>query len=84
MQGFRVKILAWFRVAILCQMLVIILGIINYKFGANYMYLAEKPIVENPMIIGEWPWYIFGFELIGAIHILFFYFGYRRMRPVPY
>mgnify|MGYP001261602611 FL=1 len=83
-QGFRIKILAWLRVAILCQILVIFLAIVNYVVGANYMYLSEKPLVNNPMIIGEWPWYILGFELIGVIHILVFYFGYRRMKPLPY
>ena len=36
------------------------------------MYLAEKPLVNNPMVVGEWPWYILGFEILGLVHILIF------------
>jgi uncharacterized membrane protein YwaF len=64
--------------------LILFIGTANYLIGSNYMYLAERPLVNNPMIIGDWPWYILGFEFIGIVHILIFYFGYRRMRPVPY
>ena len=48
------------------------------------MYLAEKPLVNNPMVVGEWPWYILGFEIPGLVHILIFYYGYRKFRPLPY
>ena len=48
------------------------------------MYLCDRPIVNNPMIIGEWPWYIIGFEILGIIHILAFYAGFKTMRPLPY
>ena len=33
------------------------------------MYLAEKPMVNNPFLIGEWPWYIIGLELVLILHI---------------
>ena len=82
--GYRVKRISWARVFLLCQVLLLFIGTTNYFLGSNYMYLAEKPMVSNPMVIGEWPWYIIGFEIIGLIHILLFYFGYRRMRPLPY
>ena len=82
--GYRVKRISWVRVFLLCQVLLLFIGTTNYFLGSNYMYLAEKPMVSNPMVIGEWPWYIIGFEIIGLIHILLFYFGYRRMRPLPY
>lgn len=82
--GYRIKRISWLRVFLLCQVLLIFIGTTNYLIGSNYMYLAEKPMVSNPMVIGEWPWYLIGFEIIGLIHILLFYFGYRRMRPLPY
>lgn len=82
--GHRVKSSSWYRVLLLCQVLLLFVGMANYYIGSNYMYLAERPLVNNPMIIGDWPWYILGFEVIGLIHILIFYFGYRRMRPLPY
>ena len=82
--GYRIKRSSWYRVLLLCQVLLIIIGLTNYFIGANYMYLAEKPLVNNPMVVGEWPWYILGFEILGLVHILIFYYGYRKMRPLPY
>tara|TARA_B100000575_G_scaffold291795_1_gene298549 strand:+ start:88 stop:780 length:693 start_codon:yes stop_codon:yes gene_type:complete len=82
--GYRIKRISWARVFLLCQVLLLFIGTTNYFIGSNYMYLAEKPIVNNPMVIGEWPWYIIGFEILGLVHILIFYYGYRKMRPLPY
>ena len=82
--GYRIKRSSWYRVLLLCQVLLIIIGLTNYFIGANYMYLAEKPLVNNPMVVGEWPWYILGFEILGLVHILIFYYGYRKFKPLPY
>ena len=82
--GYRIKRSSWYRVLLLCQVLLITIGLTNYFIGSNYMYLAEKPLVNNPMVVGEWPWYILGFEILGLVHILIFYYGYRKMRPLPY
>ena len=82
--GYRIKESSWYKVFLLCQLLILFVGLANFVIGSNYMYLTEKPLVNNPMIIGEWPWYILGFEILGLIHILLFYYGYRQMRPLPY
>ena len=82
--GYRIKRISWARVFLLCQVLLLFIGTTNYFIGSNYMYLAEKPMVNNPMVFGEWPWYIIGFEILGLVHILIFYYGYRKMRPLPY
>mgnify|MGYP001198725909 FL=1 len=82
--GYRIKESSWYKVFLLCQLLILFVGSANFVIGSNYMYLTEKPLVNNPMIIGEWPWYILGFEFLGLIHILLFYYGYRQMRPLPY
>lgn len=82
--GYRMKESSWYKVFLLCQLLILFVGLANFVIGSNYMYLTEKPLVNNPMIIGEWPWYILGFEILGLIHILLFYYGYRQMRPLPY
>jgi hypothetical integral membrane protein (TIGR02206 family) len=42
---------------------------INFLINANYMYLRIKPEVNNPLLIGNWPWYIIGFEIAGIVHI---------------
>lgn len=82
--GYRIKESSWYKVFLLCQLLILFVGLANFMIGSNYMYLTKKPLVNNPMIIGEWPWYILGFEILGLIHILLFYYGYRQMRPLPY
>jgi len=83
-QGYRVRNYSWLRVVLFCQLLIIFIGSFNYFTGSNYMYLLERPSVTSPMIIGNWPWYILGFEILGIVHIVGFYFGYRSMKPLPY
>ena len=34
------------------------------------MYLAEKPMAENPFLIGEWPWYIIILEAVMILHVV--------------
>ena len=34
------------------------------------MYLSIKPIVDNPFLIGDWPYYIIGLELATLLHAL--------------
>ena len=82
--GYRIKDKAWLSMFITLQFLLIFIGLSNFVLEANYMYLAERPIVENPMLIGEWPWYIIGFEVLGFIHIYLFFKLYKLFRPLPY
>ena len=37
------------------------------------MYLCTKPIVNNPFLMGEWPWYILSIELAGLLHFFIVY-----------
>ena len=52
---------------------------INLVIGgnANYMFLIKRPPVNNPLLMGEWPWYILNLEIIiilymGLLYIPFF------------
>ena len=31
------------------------------------MFLMEPPEVSNPLVFGEWPWYIINISIIGLI-----------------
>lgn len=64
---------AWWKLAIKVQPLVLLVGFINRMLDANYMYLCQKPIVSNPFVIGDWPWYILGLEIAGLLHVLLLY-----------
>lgn len=82
--GYRIKKSSWKNVFIHCQILLLFIGLINFVLDANYMYLCSPPIVNNPLIIGSWPWYLFGLEFFGLAHILLFYFLFRKLKPLPY
>ena len=64
---------SWAKIFLLTQIAALSVGFFNWLSGSNYMYLASPPIVDNPLIIGNWPWYILVFELLALIHFFFFY-----------
>jgi hypothetical integral membrane protein (TIGR02206 family) len=57
---------------ILNLMLVFIMPF-NFYTGGNYMYLAEPPQVNNPLVIGQWPIYILWFEVFVIIFLIVLY-----------
>jgi len=71
--NYKPKKYSWLTTILYAQILIMIAGTANWLFGANYMYLAEKPIVNNPFVIGEWPWYIFGLQFAGLLHFIILY-----------
>ena len=72
-QGFKPEKYSWFRVFLLTQFVALVIGSFNWAFGSNYMYLSSPPIAKNPLIIGEWPWYILVFEGLALTHFFLFY-----------
>ena len=70
---------SWLKIFLYSQLLLPVIGFINYMINANYMYLCIKPIANNPILIGEWPWYIISIELAGLLHFFIIYlpFGLR-------
>ena len=65
---------SWWQSFLKLQILVIIVGLINCLLESNYMFLAEPPIVPNPLIppresfFGQWPYYILIFEMAIFAH----------------
>jgi len=55
--------------------LIVIVGFINYILNSNYMFLCYPPDVDNPLLIGGWPYYLFVLELV------FFIYGYILYLP---
>ena len=82
--GYRIKDKSWVDAFIILQFLLVFVGLANYILDANYMYLAARPLVKNPMIVGDWPWYILGFEFLGFMHIYMFFKFYKLFKPLPY
>jgi hypothetical integral membrane protein (TIGR02206 family) len=79
---FYVRERSWYRIFIFTQIFIIGIGFINYAIGANYMYLCQKPIAENPFVIGNWPWYVLGLELAGLLHFYLVYFILKKTGKV--
>ena len=71
--GMRPRKMAWLKSFFYLQFFVVTVAIIDYLLGANYMYLAVKPVVNNPFLIGEWPYYIIGLELATLLHAFLVY-----------
>lgn len=69
---------SWLRVLGITQLVLPVIGLVNYALGANYMYIARRPLIDNPFLIGEWPWYILGLEFAALLHFVLFY-GIHRI-----
>lgn len=73
----RVRERSWIYTFILGIGVLSLVGVINYFVKGNYIYLCEKPLVDNPLLIGPWPYYLSGFLVFGFINIILFYFLFR-------
>ena len=76
----RPRIGSWKKVFIYPQILLVIIHLINIYLNSNYMYTSIKPIVNNPLIVGEWPYYYIGFEIIGFLNIILFYYIFTKLQ----
>ena len=55
---------SWLRVVIYLNIVLMVVMPLNFQINSNYMYLAYPPNVNNPLIIGEWPYYVIYWEFI--------------------
>jgi hypothetical integral membrane protein (TIGR02206 family) len=82
--GFKPRPMSWLKVFGYTQLVLPVIGLVNYFLDSNYMYIAQKPNANNPMIIGEWPWYIIGLEFVVLLHFLAFYWVHNRVASIRY
>jgi len=64
---------SWWKIFLWSQLLIPTIGTINWILNANYMYMCTKPIAENPLLFGEWPWYFIGMEIAALLHFFIIY-----------
>ncbi|MFM1795089.1 MAG: hypothetical protein RL642_1474, partial [Bacteroidota bacterium] len=64
---------SWLTVFLFTQIAALLVGLFNWNTGSNYMYLISPPKVDNPLIMGNWPWYILVFEFLAIAHFYLFY-----------
>jgi hypothetical integral membrane protein (TIGR02206 family) len=71
--NYKLRLLSWWKTFLRAQIVIIIVFLINLILGSNYMFLLSKPLVNNPLILGDWPFYILSVQLIGLLHIVVIY-----------
>ena len=67
--GMRTRVYAWWKTILRVQIPVAVIMPLNFLIGSNYMYLKERPLVDNPFLIGEWPIYVIFLELVMILHV---------------
>ena len=85
----RPRQISWLNIFLFTQIVLPTIGTVNYLLDANYMYLAQAPIANNPFIFTrEWPWYILGLEFAAILHYMIIYIPigleYRKKRLIAY
>lgn len=79
-KGFEPEKGSWLKTFAIIQVFVLFIGLFNFLTGSNYMYLSSPPVVDNPLIMGPWPWYILVFEALALFHFFAFYKLYRLFK----
>jgi len=69
---------SWFKIWIHLNILMAIIMPINFLFDSNYMYVNAAPEVNNPLVIGEWPYYLLIWEPLVMIIAYLIYAISRR------
>jgi hypothetical integral membrane protein (TIGR02206 family) len=74
------------RAFLATNLLLAVVGLVNWLTGGNYMFIARKPAYPTLIdALGPWPWYIIALELIAAAAFVLVYLPYAlgdRLRRV--
>ncbi len=69
------------RVLVITNIYAAFIGIFNWLFKTNYLYLSHKP--SQPSLLdhlGPWPWYILGLEVVLVVSLIIYYLPYYFSR----
>ena len=76
--NFKLTKNSWLRIFIAVNVLMIIIMPLDFLIDANYMYLAQPPEIDNPLVIGKWPYYLINLEFIVATLFFLTYLLFKR------
>ncbi len=72
--GYRPRPASLWRVGLISNLYMIVVGVINVLIGSNYLYIAHKPATASILdALPPWPWYILWIEGLGIVSILLMY-----------
>ena len=57
-------------------------GLISWLTGGNYMFLMQAPDVSNPLVFGNWPWYILNVSFVGLFIMILAYLPFKLFDKV--
>lgn len=72
--------LSWLSIMITANILTVIMYFFNKANQSNYMYVNTKPIANNPLLIGDWPYYILVLEIVAIIHFYIIYIAFHGFK----
>ena len=69
---------SWLHTLLILNLLMLFIMPLDFAIGANYMYLAAPPEVANPLIIGDWPYYLIYLEFfVGLLSYALYHLSNR-------
>jgi hypothetical integral membrane protein (TIGR02206 family) len=73
-EGYRPYWRSLLRVAVLGNIYMGVIGLVNWVLGSNYLFIAHKPETASLIdVLGSWPWYILSLEALAAVLCLLLY-----------
>ena len=80
-EGYRPTWQSVKRVVVGMNVYMVLVGIVNWAIGSNYLFIARKPDSASLMdFLGPWPWYIISLEVVGLVMILLLYLPFARQK----
>lgn len=72
--GMKPRVHSWWKVPLTFAFFLIPVSLVNYFGKANYMFLMRPPELKNPLILGEWPYYVivWVFMLLAASCVIYY------------
>ncbi|HET8540403.1 MAG TPA: TIGR02206 family membrane protein [Anaeromyxobacter sp.] len=72
---------SWWRVFLWVNAYASVIALVDWRFGANYMYLREKPASASLLdVLGPWPWYVLAAEPVALLLLWLLQLPFHRGR----
>jgi len=69
------------RVWVITNLYSAFVGLFNWLFGTNYLYLCRKPAQASLIdYLGPWPWYLLGLEAVLIVSLFVYYLPYYFLK----